>query len=136
MLPLAVTLGTSIALALGFLWLRAAELRAGRRFAFAEVRVAADVWAEGKARAARARLGAIEATVAAWLRAAPHRLADLAALVLRLVATRALRMLRWLHDRRAQAPAPAASSKGSVSFFVSALGDRPARQGTDARASF
>jgi hypothetical protein len=126
MLPLAVTLGTSIALALGFLWLRAAELRAGRRFAFAEVRVAADVWAEGKARAARARLGAIEATVAAWLRAAPHRL----------VATRALRMLRWLHDRRAQAPAPAASSKGSVSFFVSALGDRPARQGTDARASF
>jgi hypothetical protein len=134
MLPLAAVLAASAALALGFLWLRAAELRAGRRFALARVRVAADDWAEGKARAARARFASVEGRVAAWFRAAPHRLADLAALVLRIVATRALRMLRWIHDRRARAHAPAASSKGSVSFFVSALGE--ARQGRTPRGSF
>lgn len=124
MLSLAVVCGTSLALALGFLWLREAELRAGRRFAFARVRVVADSWAERRARAARASLAAVEHRVAAWFRAAPHRLADLAAMVLRLVATRALRALRWLHDRRTQAHATSAeSSKGAVSFFVSALGD-------------
>lgn len=125
MFPLAVVFGTSVVLALCFLWLRAAELRADRRFVLASTRVVADGWVERRARRANLRLRAVEHRMAAWLRAAPHRLADLAAAVLRVVATRALRMLRWLHERRSRghAPSPADSSKGAVSFFVSALGE-------------
>lgn len=124
MLTLVVVAGASAVLALGFLWLRAAEIRADRRFAFARARIIADGWVEARARAAAARLRALEHRAADHLRALPHRAADAAAVVLRIVATRALRSLRWLHERRARGHAPAQSSKGAVSFFVSALGDR------------
>ncbi len=135
MTTLAILFGTSTALAAGFLWLRAAEIRAERRFAFARGRCAADGWVEGRARAAGARLLALEHRLAASLRATPHRLADLAAFALRIVATRALRMLRWIHERRARGHAPAGDgSRGSVSFFVSALGET--RPESTSRGSF
>jgi hypothetical protein len=133
MIAFVVVFVVSAALAGGFLLLRAAEIRAERRFAFASVRCSADSRFELWARAAAARAHAVERRLASWLRAAPHRAADLAALMLRLVATRALRMLRWLHERRARGHAPAAdASKGAVSFFVSSLGERGAN-GTSAR---
>lgn len=129
MLTLAAVFGASLLLSLGFLWVRAAEIRAGHRFALAAVRCSADGWVEVSARAVGKRLRAVEHRIAVALRAAPHYLADVAALLLRLVATRALRTLRWLHDRRTRGHAPTAgASKGSVSFFVSALGE-PGRAG-------
>ncbi len=135
MLTLAVIFGTSTILALGFFWLRAAEIRAERRFVLAAARCSADARVEGWARGVGARFLAVEHRLAAWLRATPHRLADLAAFALRIVATRALRMLRWIHERRARGHAPAGdSSKGSVSFFVSALGE--ARPESTSRGSF
>jgi hypothetical protein len=139
MVTLAAIFGASVLLGVGFLLLRGAEIRAERRFALAGVRCAADGWVENRARSTRARFRVLEHRAAAWLRALPHRAADAAAFVLRLVATRALRWLRWLHERRARGHVAAAeATKGSVSFFVSALGDAKSttRQGTSARGSF
>ena len=125
----AVTFGAAVALIAALGSLRAAELASGHRFFFERIRVAADGIVERAARRIFNRTVAIEHRVVAYFRASPHHAADFAAAALRFVATRSLRLLRVLHERRQ----PKGTSRGSVSFFVSALGDseRPVGRTTD-----